>query len=151
MSCPWSVLCVWAAVGDAHPSLPNERHLCVVKCIIPVWPVGPVWRGFQHDNKTAAKLWHRPICSPQLVNIHPQSLTINKGQRGRERVLLNAWLRRWGGKQPVTMATSPASHPPAGCERGGRRAFLFLFFFFFFFFVGFSWKDISRSVLRRGR
>lgn len=142
---PWSVLCVWAAIGDAHPSPPTERHLCVVKCI-PVWPVDPVWRGFQHDNKTAAKLWHRPICSLQLVNIHPHCLTINKGQRGRERGC--SWMPGWGGggannPSPWQQVLPPTLQQAVRGEAGAIR------FFFFSFFVGFSWKDISRSVLRR--
>ncbi|KAL7405951.1 hypothetical protein ABVT39_010791 [Epinephelus coioides] len=75
------------------------------------------------------------------------TVTINKAER------LNACvrraggqvLRRAGGKQPVSMATSPAFHSAAaGCEteeRGGRRALCVCL-------LGFGWKDLKRSLLR---
>lgn len=74
-------------------------------------------------------------------------MTINKAER------LNACVRRAGGqvltraggKQPVSMATSPAFHSAAaGCEteeRGGRRALCVCL-------LGFGWKDLKRSLLR---
>lgn len=95
--------------------------------------------------------------------------TINKAQRSwmpvwRRRRAGGGWRinpRKTGGKQPVPIATSPASSFWSRLweQRGKAGSFFFfflpiLFFLSFFFFspvafIGLCWKDMRRSLLRR--
>lgn len=152
---------MWATLGQCFPFTLDiwMASLCVL------------WSIFQHDNAQqpalAARI--RPISSPRLLNIHPRSST--RPDNKQEARGLNAWVGRGGGqrgrrkggggggqipakvggKQPVSKVTSPASVLCSSLwEKGeGRQEGFFLFSSFSFFLVGFSWKDISRSLLRR--
>lgn len=113
----------------------------------------------------------RPISSSRLLNIHPRSST--RPDNKQEARGLNARVGRGGGQRGRRkggggggganpgksggQTTRFQGNKPSLCtlqqsvrERRGEAGGLFPFFLLFFFFlVGFSWKDMSRSLLRR--
>lgn len=155
---------MWATLGQCFPFTLDiwMASLCVL------------WSIFQHDNAQqpalAARI--RPISSPRLLNIHPRSST--RPDNKQEARGLNAWVGRGGGQRGRRKGGGGGANPgksggqttrfqgnkPSLCtlqqsvrerrgEAGGLFPFFLLFFFFLFFLVGFSWKDMSRSLLRR--
>lgn len=92
-----------------------KRHLCASE----MFPVSS--GGFQHNN-VLATWFHQRL---QLVNIHPHSSGSRDNKQGER-----GWMpglggggqipRKAGGKQLISMATSPAFLSAAGCA-GGRQ------------------------------